>query len=351
MPKFRVKYNGQEDLISANTPEQAAVMARLKFANESPTQTLAGAKMGFAEHMPPESAAGGLAALLPIAAPGAAVELAKDAALYGAGTVAEKFGAPSWTGEALGMLRPANALRKGVTGLGARLLGLGAKEVAPTVAAGAARAGAKETEEMTLRRLALAERKIAAQEERNAIARLKLEGGKAQPPRVTPPGPTPVAEKAPILPEGQRTMATNLGGKAKPGPAPTPPSELEKALQQTLESVKAKPAQSSLQGPRLQIGAERVGKPLGMTKEEVRLQAGPRLDEALGEASPILPDVPFGKIIDTLKALPKTGGAREAYVARATSGKARWQVENIRRQLEHLGLLVPAGVAAEAASE
>jgi pyruvate/2-oxoacid:ferredoxin oxidoreductase beta subunit len=37
---------------------------------------------------------------------------------------------------------------------------------------------------------------------------------------------------------------------------------------------------------------------------------------------------------------------REAYVARATSGKAQWQIENIRRTLEHLGLLVPAGVAA-----
>jgi pyruvate/2-oxoacid:ferredoxin oxidoreductase beta subunit len=45
-----------------------------------------------------------------------------------------------------------------------------------------------------------------------------------------------------------------------------------------------------------------------------------------------------------MKAMPMA--EREAYVARATSGKAQWQIENIRRTLEHLGLLLPVGAAA-----
>lgn len=161
-----------------------------------------------------------------------------------------------------------------------------------------------------------------------------------------------------ILQAGQRAMATNLGGSARPGPVATPAVDLEDVLRRSVEAAKAAKAakaaggvaESPLRKPRLEVGAQRVGKGVGMTKEEVRLATGPRLDETLGEASPILPDVPLQKIIDTMKALPKTGGAREAYVARATSGKTKWQVENIRRTLEHLGLLAPVAVAGGLAS-
>lgn len=151
--------------------------------------------------------------------------------------------------------------------------------------------------------------------------------------------------------------ATNLGGKAKPGPAPTPPDKLEETLRASLNAIKEKKASkaaleaiaekveaSPLQAPRIQVGAQRVGKTVGMTKEQVRQQAGPVLGEMRGEASPILPIEPFKKIIDTMKAIPMA--EREAYVARATSGKTQWQVENIRRTLEHLGLLLPAGAVA-----
>lgn len=99
-----------------------------------------------------------------------------------------------------------------------------------------------------------------------------------------------------------------------------------------------------LQAPRFEQGAERVGKPLGVTKEEIRQTVGPRLDETRGEASPVLPDRALRDIIEAVKALPKGGPERLAYVARATSGKTRWQVENIRRTLEHLGLIVPVAV-------
>jgi hypothetical protein len=101
-----------------------------------------------------------------------------------------------------------------------------------------------------------------------------------------------------------------------------------------------------LQQPRVQQGAQRVGRAEGLTKEQVRAQTAPILGEAPGEASPILPRAVLGKIVDTVKALPPS--EREAYVARATSGKAQWQIENIRRTLEHLGLLVAGATGAGA---
>ena len=106
---------------------------------------------------------------------------------------------------------------------------------------------------------------------------------------------------------------------------------------------------SPLRAPRIEVGAQAVARASGGTKEAVRKATGPVLDEALGEASPILPTKALRSIIDTMKAMPIA--EREAYVARATSGKAKWQVENIRRTLEHLGLLLPAAVAAKIAAE
>lgn len=107
---------------------------------------------------------------------------------------------------------------------------------------------------------------------------------------------------------------------------------------------------SPLRGSRVDIGAERVGRAAGLSKEAVRQQTGPVLGEEPGTASPILPQKSLNQIIDTMKALPKEGGAREAYVKAATSGKAQWQIENIRRTLEHLGLLVPIAAGGAAMS-
>jgi hypothetical protein len=111
----------------------------------------------------------------------------------------------------------------------------------------------------------------------------------------------------------------------------------------------AKEADSALRVDRIQRGAEKAGMPVGMTKEAVRKEVGPVLDEALGEASPILPKKALQRIIDDMKALPPA--QREAYVARASSGKTRWQAENLRRTLEHLGLLLPAAAVGAATYE
>lgn len=134
-------------------------------------------------------------------------------------------------------------------------------------------------------------------------------------------------------------MATNLGGPARPGPVATPPGDVEAQLQASLDKFRGQPAGITLQEPRVQTGAQNVGRQVGLTKEEVRKVAGPVLDEALGDASPILPKKALQGIIDKMKSLPVE--EREAYVAKATSGKTLWQVENIRRTLEHLGLLLP----------
>lgn len=97
---------------------------------------------------------------------------------------------------------------------------------------------------------------------------------------------------------------------------------------------------------RVDVGAEVTGRANGLTKQQVRDVATPIAGEAQGEASPILPQAALTRIIDTMKSLPPGGPERDAYVLRATAGKSRGQIENIRRTLEHLGLIVPVAAAA-----
>lgn len=109
------------------------------------------------------------------------------------------------------------------------------------------------------------------------------------------------------------------------------------------------PAQGHLLDPsRVDIGAEKAGRPHGMNKHEVRNVTSQVVDEAHGEASPILPKEPMGRIIDKLRSMPPGGPEREAYVKSATSGWAQAQVELLRRALEHMGMLVPIAAGAGA---
>jgi hypothetical protein len=165
-----------------------------------------------------------------------------------------------------------------------------------------------------------------------------------------------------VLPAGTRTMPTNLGGAARPGAAPTPPDKLEEALQATLDSLKAKKAAAAapaenlgtlaagkpsgaLQPERIEVGAEKLGRKVGMTKEEVRMEAGPVLNETRGTASPLLPKQAYASIAEKIKTLPR-GEARDAYVKLANSEKAMWNVEAIRRTLETQGLVLPFAAVA-----
>jgi len=114
--------------------------------------------------------------------------------------------------------------------------------------------------------------------------------------------------------------------------------------QQVAAAAKEAEIANALKVPREASGARRVGREVGMTQDQVRAAAGPVLDEAVGAASPILPKEVLKQIIDKMR--PLSMAEREAYVAAATSGKTKAQVENVRRTLEHLGLLVPVGVGA-----
>lgn len=425
MPTYKTSYNGKTLRLTADTPEQAATAARLYFAGRGKADDVAAEAnqqgqaairdKGLDDPLSPEfqalrergemegtaAAAGPTAAILGAGALGGVAPagfipgMIKDTAIYGAAEGAEKLlGLPSWTGELIGAVSPAKSIGKLLLGgvMGGAKKGAAtavAKSVAPEITEEAAKRAARKAEiDLAIREGKLADQ--AAKRARDAeLHQVKLERlraprtPKAGPKPVPEPAPAPrtegatalkpepefipdeavslVAEPLPFRPRGSTKPATNLGGKAKPGPAPTPPDKLEETLRASLDAIAEKKASkgalqaiaekvetSPLQGPRIQVGAQRVGRQVGMTKEEVRQQAGPVLDEVRGEASPILPIEPFRKIIDTMKAIPPA--EREAYVARATSGKAKWQIENIRRTLEHLGLLLPVGAAVGAAS-
>jgi len=151
-------------------------------------------------------------------------------------------------------------------------------------------------------------------------------------------------------PQPPKPMLSGRLRMAPPPEAPLPPSAAPPIQVDTASLPEAwKPLASeppSLQGPRVAVGAEQVGRGAGMSKQAVRDVTAPILGEAQGAASPILPEAALTRIIDTIKALPPGGPEREAFVARATSGKTQWQVENIRRTLEHLGLIVPVAAGA-----
>jgi hypothetical protein len=153
------------------------------------------------------------------------------------------------------------------------------------------------------------------------------------------------AVEAAILPAGKRAMATNLGGLAREGAAPTAPEKLEEALQATLDALKKEKVAGTLQPERIQVGAEKLGRKVGMTKEQVRMEAGPVLDEARGMASDVLPQEAINSIAEKIKTLPK-GAARDAYVKLANSHKAMVNVEIGRRFLESQGLVLPFAAVA-----
>ena len=140
-------------------------------------------------------------------------------------------------------------------------------------------------------------------------------------------------------------MATNLGGKARPGPAATKPQDIESALKASIEKARV----SKEMGPRVREGAERVGRAVGKSKEQVRMETGPVFNEKLGEASPFLPSRVEQDIIDKMRSMPP-GEMRKAYVLAAKDPKTQVIAEQMRRFMERVGIAVPivagAGMAA-----
>lgn len=154
-----------------------------------------------------------------------------------------------------------------------------------------------------------------------------------------------------MKPEAIAKLEAQLAGQPPPAmtgqlrmtpPAPPPMQVNEASLPDAWKATVRNNVGHALDPQRVDVGAAKTGQAVGMTKQQVRDVATPILGVEQGAASPILPEGALKKIVDTLKALPPGGPEREAYVARATSGKTQWQIENIRRTLEHLGLVVPA---------
>lgn len=102
---------------------------------------------------------------------------------------------------------------------------------------------------------------------------------------------------------------------------------------------------SALSRERMDIGAEKVGRANGMTKQDVRTQAGPVLSEPVGEASPILPEKALQRMADTMKAMKPE--ERAAYVMKAADLKTQAQLENMRRLMAHFGLAIPLAASIE----
>lgn len=178
----------------------------------------------------------------------------------------------------------------------------------------------------------------------------------------------------PFQAKGTVKPATNLGGVAKAGPTPTPDDKLAETLQASIDAVKAKKAGAvsgkgtpllekaldtsrgmhqreatagmteAVAARRKAVGSQVVARELGMGRHEVQSDAGTILNEALGEVSPVIPEARWADIVTKMKSLPPS--ERVAYVARARGVKNMAQIENLRRTLETLGLLLPIGVAA-----
>jgi hypothetical protein len=188
-----------------------------------------------------------------------------------------------------------------------------------------------------------------------------------------------VAEPLPFRPRGTTKPATNLGGKAKPGPAPTSDDEIADVLQASIDAAKAKKAGAvrgkgtplleealdtasgmhqraatagmteAVADQRRRLGSQVVARKTGMARHEVQSDAGTILNEALGEVSPVIPADRWKDIVTKMKSLPPE--ERTAYVARARGVKNMAQIENLRRTLETLGLLLPLGAVAASSGE
>jgi hypothetical protein len=350
----------------------------------------------------------------------------------------EAAGAPGGTSKVLGtvgglaggfagpMVGPQALMRLAEVGGGkggmlTRLLGQAFPEamggVEASAATGAADAAAAQTAkaEAQAAKLALEARKVAAHEAQAAAKIKALEeitkarvaaierraaGGATRTPRAvskpSPPAAPPTEGATALQPEpefidpsavkvlpfppakGTVKPATNLGGVAKPGPAPTPPDKLEETLQATLDSLKAKKA-GAVRGKspivdealtnaegmhqrdatagmtervadeRRRLGSQVVARKLGMERGQVQSDAGTILNEALGEVSPVIPADRWKDIVTKMKSLPPE--ERVAYVARARGVKNMAQIENLRRTLETLGLLLPLGAVAASSGE
>ena len=228
MPTYRARLGDKIISIEAESPEKAALQARLRFVGQGRADEVAAdanargqaalqgdeayprMPLTKLEHFSPDTPEGlinlGLGgASMAAAAPGAALGLAKDAAIYGAAEGAEKvLGLPSWMGEAVGAVGPAKSLGKlllggvfggakkaATTAVSKEATEAAAKQAASRAAQAAERVALKKKSlEIAERRLVLAEQKAA---ERAAKAGISAPKPAAAAPKMSAPVPEPGA--------------------------------------------------------------------------------------------------------------------------------------------------------------
>ena len=168
-----------------------------------------------------------------------------------------------------------------------------------------------------------------------------------------------IAKKYPGLDPGKVERQLSQMGPLQPINQQRPPNTASQmqpiALQQAIHGtpdVASVPNGGSLHQPRVEIGAERVGRQSGLSKQAVRDTTGPIRGEAQGAAAG-MPNKPMDRIVQTLIDMgPKGQGlpesARESYAAAGNSDKTRLQVQAYLDALRKVGFVAPTAMSASA---
>lgn len=168
----------------------------------------------------------------------------------------------------------------------------------------------------------------------------------AETPVETPPPAAPVAEPpSPIMADLRASLQQRTGG-APPAAEPTSPPAGTSAAE--TGAFRSQP--EAIDALRQAVGAEKAGRVLGMTKEEVR-EAATAIGAGTnrGDASLVLPEPRLQKIIEALKQIERGSQARFDYVDKTVNPKNWAQIETIRRVMEALGFIVPVATGVGAA--
>jgi hypothetical protein len=155
------------------------------------------------------------------------------------------------------------------------------------------------------------------------------------------------------LPAGTQAQMPQVRGVLRMGhtveptaaTAPPPQAAIPEAWKPFAEPQAAEP--HPMQGPRIKVGAEEVGRATGKTKQAVRDQTGPLYGEAPGEASPIAPTDPLDRMHDKMLEMGHGNPARKAYVEAAGDPKTRTALAALRYTMERNGLVVAGASTAE----
>lgn len=168
----------------------------------------------------------------------------------------------------------------------------------------------------------------------------------------------PAAEAAPAVEAAAPAASGSLSAEdkaalVKQGYTPDVIQRIEQANAPVTGSLRMDPVASHpLTQPRVDAGAEAVGRANGLTKQAVRDATGPIGGEAPGEASDFVPENAFNRMHDKILAMgPQATEERTAYANAAKDPKTRGQLMATVRTLSRNGLAAPLVAGGVPASE